>query len=350
MRTAAPSRFFTSLLLVSLSLSFSFGARAQESPWLLVPTLSNDPKLGFKAGVMAGYLKQFDPLSNVSMVGGFANYSDTHSYTAGLFSDLYWGGNRHKFRGIVVGGYINNEYDDYLGSGATVDTEDHLKGVFVRYSRRFKPLWYLGVQAASSNYAIGIDGLSDEVAQQVGLTGFDANGVGLALEYDNRDNTRSTTRGHYFMLNNIAYREALGGDDSFDVIQGDYRWFTALGQAHVVGVQVAGRWTEGAPQSGYSSLQLRGYTRGNYLAKQYTHVDMEARIQLQGRWGMTFFAGLACLYESLSDCRAGGDRYAAGGGGVTYLVKPAAGFVIKAEYALGEKDNSAFYLKLGHAF
>ncbi|GAB3097251.1 BamA/TamA family outer membrane protein [Aestuariicella hydrocarbonica] len=323
---------------------------AQESPWLLIPTVSNDPKLGFKGGVMGGYLYKVDADSNFSMMGGFANYSDTDSYTGGLFTDLYWGANRNKLRAGIINGHINNEYEDYLGTGQTVETEDNLKGLFIRYSHLIFPKWYLGAQFLSSNYAIGIDELTDEAAHQIGLTGFDSNGIGLVLEYDTRDNVRSSTLGHYFNLNNIAYREGLGGDESFDVFQADYRWFSPFGEGHVFALQLKGRWTSDAPQSGYSSLQLRGYTRGNYLDENYTHFDMEARIHLRGRWGATMFAGISCLYSSMSDCGDNEDLFASAGAGITYVLKPASGFIIKTEYAVGEKDNSAFYIKLGQKF
>jgi hypothetical protein len=39
----------------------------KESPWILIPTLSVDPKLGTSFGVMGGYIHQFDPLSTPSM-------------------------------------------------------------------------------------------------------------------------------------------------------------------------------------------------------------------------------------------------------------------------------------------
>ncbi len=317
---------------------------------MIVPTVSNDPKLGFKGGVMAAYLTKFDQGSNHSMIGGFANYSDTDSYTGGIFTDLYWNENRDKVRGIIVNGHINNEYEDYLGSGETVETEDDLKGLFIRYAHLIRPNWYVGGQFVSSNYAIGVEEAFEESAHQVGLTGFDSNGAGLLVEYDVRDNVRNATRGQYLLVSNIAYREWLGGDESFDVYQGDYRWFTSLAKHHVFGLQVKGRWTSDAPQSGYSSLQLRGYTRGNYLDENYTHLDMEARFKLKERWGATVFAGVACLYSSFSDCDDGEHLYSSAGAGINYLIKPQAGFVLKMEYAVGEKDNSAFYIKLGHKF
>lgn len=339
------------LTLCTLSLLLTSSAiTAQESPWVLIPTVSNDPKLGFKGGLMTGHLSKFDPQSNFSMIGAFANYSNTDSYTGGIFSSLYWDANRNKLKAGIAGGRINNDYDDYLGTGLSVKTEDNLKGIFARYSRLFAPNWYLGFQAVSSNYAIGAEGIADGLMEQIGLTGFDSNGIGLALEFDDRDDVRNATKGQYFILSNIAYRESLGGDESFDVIQGDYRYYFPFGEGHVFALQAKGRWTYDAPESGYSSLQLRGYTRGNYLDENYTHLDMEARWKIHERWGATVFAGFGCLYDSFSECDKGEHLYPSGGAGITYLLKPKAGLVIKAEYAVGEDDNSAFYIKLGQAF
>ena len=97
------------------------------------------------------------------------------------------------------------------------------------------------------------------------------------------------------MLHNVAYREWLGGDEEFDALMGDYRHFFSFGDGHVLAMQVKGRWTEDAPLSGYSSVQLRGYTRGNYLEEHYTHLDLDARFRLRGRWGANVFASLGCL-------------------------------------------------------
>ena len=68
------------------------------------------------------------------------------------------------------------------------------------------------------------------------------------------------------------------------------------------------------------------------------------------RWGATAFAGLGCLYKTVSDCGSSDDLYPAAGAGLYYELKPEAGFVIRADYAIGDRDNSAFYLRLGHPF
>jgi hypothetical protein len=37
-------------------------------------------------------------------------------------------------------------------------------------------------------------------------------------------------------------------------------------------------------------VTLRGYTPGNYLAENYSHVDLDARFQLRGKFGAAVFA------------------------------------------------------------
>ncbi len=60
---------------------------------------------------------------------------------------------------------------------------------------------------------------TQEVGGAIGLTGFDSTALGLVVEYDIRDNARNPTQGRQFDFNNLAYRESLGGDQSFDVYQ-----------------------------------------------------------------------------------------------------------------------------------
>ena len=55
------------------------------SPWMLLPTFSNNPKLGTSVGALASYLHKFDPQSQVSIFGVHAQYTSTDSATAVVF-------------------------------------------------------------------------------------------------------------------------------------------------------------------------------------------------------------------------------------------------------------------------
>jgi outer membrane protein assembly factor BamA len=280
----------------------------------------------------------------------FGTYSDTDSWFAGVFGDVHWGDGDHQLSVGGVQGTIRNEYEDFLGTGFPVQTTDDIEALFLRYKRRVYGNWLLGGQLISSNYAIGADGLIGDILEQIGLVGFDSVGVGAVLEYDSRDSQRNPTVGQRLIVNNIAYRERLGGDDSFDTLTSDYTHYRPFGDGHVLAVQVHGRWTQDAPLGGFSSVTLRGYTRGNYLAEHYTHVDVDARFKLRGKFGAAVFAGVGCLYGGVSDCGDGEALYPAAGVGLIYTLRPEAGFVVRADFAVGDGDNSAFYIRLGQPF
>jgi hypothetical protein len=325
-------------------------AAGRESPWLLTPTVSADPKLGTTLGGVVGYIRALDAGSTPSLVTVFGTYSDTDSYVGGVYGDLYFGADRHRFIGGYINGRIRNEYDDFLGSGRPAKTEDTVESLFLRYLHQLRGDWYLGAQVIASDYVIGGDGFFDLILDQIGLTGFRSNGVGLVVDYDSRDQVRSPSRGRHFVAHNVAYRESLGGEESFDTLQLNYSHYWPFGRGHVLATNARGRWTDDAPRSGYSSLNMRGYTRGNYLGEHYTHLNLDARFALRKRWGASLFGGLGCLYSTASDCSDSDSIYPMLGAGLIYALKPAAGIVLRLDYARGKSDNEAFYISLGHPF
>ena len=68
----------------------------RESPWLVTPTMSVDPKLGSTLGGVAGYIRKFDPDSNPSLLTFFGGYSNTDSHYLGFAADTYFKANQHK--------------------------------------------------------------------------------------------------------------------------------------------------------------------------------------------------------------------------------------------------------------
>ncbi len=66
----------------------------------------------------------------------------------------------------------------------------------------------------STNYAVGAEDSLQGIIDQVGLSSFDATGLGLVLEHDTMDNQRDPSEGHLFTFHNIAYRKTFGGESS----------------------------------------------------------------------------------------------------------------------------------------
>lgn len=326
-------------------------AEADGSPWLFSPIVSSDPKLGTSVGALAGYLYQFDTESPVSTFGLGGVYSDSDSWVGGLFANTYFGGDRHRLVAGIATGKIRNNYEDFLGIGLPVQTTDDLRFFGARYLHRVHGDWFAGAQLLATNYAISSENwVTQKLLDVLGLTGFDSNGIGLVAQYDDRDNQNSPSDGQFFTAHNVAYRESLGGDESFDVYHLDYRAYLGHGDGHVFALRAGGRVTDDAPKGGYSSVQLRGYVPGNYLAPHSLTLEAEERHRLTERWGLAGFGGVACLLEDISDCGHTDNWYPAVGAGLVYTLKPKEKMIVRLDYAIGEADNSGLYLRFGHAF
>ncbi len=118
---------------------------------------------------------------------------------------------------------------------------------------------------------------------------FKSNGIGLYTQYDTRDNQYSPSTGQTLEAHYNAYRESLGGEVSFDALTADYQYFLSYREKDVIAMHVRGRWTDDAPNSGYSSVDLRGYTRGQYLAPYMTMAEADYRYSLYKKMGLSCF-------------------------------------------------------------
>ena len=331
-------------------------------PWLITPTLAADPKLGTNVGGVVAYIKKLDRQSTASMVGASVSYSDTDSITGGVGAQLFWGGDARRLILLAGGAEINNEYDDFLGTGQTAETQDSVHAVGFRYLQQIgKSDWLAGVQGLSTNYAVGAEGYIDGLLNIIGLSGFDATGLGFVVQHDTVDSQRDPTNGHLYTLHNMAYRESLGGEASFDVVFSDFRWYRSLdkltigqsGRPPVFALQMKGRFTEDAPLSGFSSVSLPGYTMGNYLSEDYAHLLMEGRFPISRKFGLVAFGGIGCQFGddiAGQDMECSEHTFPSVGAGISYMLKEEASVLIRLEIAKGKNDNEALYLRFGHAF
>ena len=356
----------------------------RDSPWLLTPTFSVDPKLGKNLGGIAAYLKRFDESSPISIMGATLSYSSTDSSVGAAFADLYWGADHHRLTTGAAYGQINNEYDDFLGSGKTAETKDDLQSIFLRYRYRVIGNWFLGGQIVRTNYVIDVPPPDGLVNDQVGLMGFNATGLGLVVEMDGRNHVRNPTSGSHLIIDGTRYSSSdgeptlensdlleellpedslLNSNSDFNVLRANFSYYRSLGHwftgdtapATVLAVKAYTRLTNDAPVSGYSSVIVPGYTRGNYLGENSVGGQFDLRMPFSDRWGFLVFGGVGCLFgdglgpktESQS---CGDDVYPGIGAGVSWLVKPKSGVVVRLEAAKGSGDNSAVYLRFGHPF
>jgi hypothetical protein len=326
-------------------------AKDAPSPWLLVPTLSSSPKLGTSLGGMAAYMHYFDPESKASLFGGSAQYTSTDSIVASLFAKTSFDADHHRLVAILAGGKIKNDYDDFLGTGMPLKSDDDLRFFAVRYQYRIWGDWFIGAQAVNTNYEmLGQTAIDDEILQTLGLTKLTAGGIGANVNLDSRDSEYSPHKGWLINVNNIAYRDWIAGNENYDTYRADVRYYWGHGNDNVLAIRQNNQWTSDAPESAYAPISLRGYKQGQYLGKYMSSLEAEERLHLAARWTATVFAGIGCLYGGDLKCTDDANVYPSVGAGVQYLLKVKEGMVLNLEYAKGKSDNQGVYMKFGYGF
>ncbi len=355
MRTLA----FT-ILLAMAALACTVSARAQDAPpasppsstaWLLVPLVSSSPKLGTSGGALVGFAKTFDPGSKVSLFGIMYQFTSTHSDVASAFARTSFGADHHRIALVGAFGLIKNNYQDYLGTGQPLQTNDDLRAFVGRYLYRAVGDWFFGVQGTATNYQVlGATTEDDLVLETLGVRGFKSAALGAVVMHDSRDSEDMPSRGWYMNLNNLAYREALGGEDSFDAYRADFKLFLPHGRGHVLAVRQYNWLSHDAPAVAEATVILRGYKLGQYLAPYMSSLEAEERLSFGRRWGATIFTGAAGLYGTGSGLPLNRHFYPTFGAGLHFVVKPAQRLIANLEYAQGVEDNHGFYLKFGYGW
>ena len=326
-------------------------AKRGWGPWLATPLFSSTPKLGTAVGAMGGVLYHFDERSRVSMLGASAQYTSTDSIKASLMAKASFGADHHRVNLGLNGGRVNNDYDDYLGTGIALKNVESALGFKGSYLYRFAGNWLAGAQALFANYqVVGQSPGDEEILATLGIAGIRSGGVGAVLQNDARDNDNRPTRGWVVNLDNVAFREGLGGDYDYDVYRFDLRGYRGQRGGHVLAARQSNQWTVDAPLEAESSISLRGYKTGQYLGRNVSSVEIEERFRLAKRWGATVFAGLGCLYGGGKECSDSENLYPSYGAGLQFVLVPKEGIVGNLEYGRGKKDNSGVYLRVGYAF
>jgi hypothetical protein len=295
--------------------------RARSSPWLLAPLVSSSPKLGTAFGGMGAYMHTFDAKSDVSLFGVNYQYTSTHSSIAGLFARTSFRADHHRIIGLAIFGYIKNDYEDYLGTGQPLKTNDDLKATLARYLYRVTGDWFIGAQGNAANYQVlGESAQDDLVLETLGVRGLTSAALGAVAMYDSRDNPDMPTGGWYLNVNNLAYREALGGSATYDAYRVDLRGFWSHGRGHVLGFRQYNWFTHDAPSAALATVVLRGYKFGEYLSPYMSSFEAEERVSFGKRWGATVFAGAAGLYGQSDTGSKRRDFYPVWGGGLHFGV------------------------------
>lgn len=339
--------------------------QTQKGPKFVgVPIPTYNPQLEFALGLMGMVtyrLDESDPYSPPSATMAFGLLSTNGSWLVAGAQEVFWARDDNRATLAIAGGHFNS---DYYGTGSNASagisfplgTDAFL--VVGKYLRRvwsrlyFGGLYHLMLSGATLSAP---SGAPEELDTYLPLTTAEtASGLGIAGEWDSRDNRFSATRGFYIPVRSMMYAQFLGSSSEYGNFKLEANWYRALHRQELILALRGMLQTTTSDTPFYllpavgSGPDLRGYASGRY--RDYVFYATQAEL----RW--YFWKGLgAVAFAGIGTTTSGFDRLFQGtvlpsyGLGLRYMIDKKSRLVIRTDYGRGDEDG-VFYFSVSEAF
>ncbi len=265
-----------------------------------------------------------------------------------------------KYR--ITGKFLFAKFPDFFyGIGNQTEEKDeelysannfNIKTQFMRqifdnfYAGLIYNFYYLG------NIDKEVDGILD-TARIVGSDGGISSGIGFIIQWDTRDFNLNSTSGHFIELATRHYRDYLGSDFTYNIIELEALKFFTLAPKHVLGLQFQGRFSNREVPFQQLSLLggdklMRGYYRGRYRDKVLYAAQAEYRWQFYRRFGLVVFGGLGDVSEEFNSFDFS-DVKPSYGFGLRYMILPKRKVNLRLDFGFGE-NTQGIYINITEAF
>ncbi len=174
-------------------------------------------------------------------------------------------------------------------------------------------------------------------------------GLGLALEYDSRDNPFTPSRGYLLMAQGHAYLPEIGSDVTFQTYRAHGYGYWPVGAHLVLGARADLRHADGdVPFYRLPFIDLRGIASARYQDETVGVLESEVRWNVTSRWAGIGFAGAGRAWGARADFDQATTAVSKGLG-VRYLVARQLGLYMGLDYAWGPEDQTVI-VQLGGAW
>lgn len=343
------------------------------SRWLLehkgflpVPIVISDPAVGYGGGLAAiffhrpagaaitrktadGREQQIAP----NIFGAMALKTENGSYAYGGGAMLHFRDDLWRYTGGVAKSSFNL---DFYTSGEILEPVAigyNADGVvsFQKIARRLgEQDLFLGLQWTYMDLEVGFDVDSDrdrfndrELAERT-------SGLGLSLQYDQRDNSFTPNSGWLGKIEGNFYDDAIGSDSDFQSYRSSVYAYLPFGDDRfVLGGRADVRWANGdIPFYRLPFIDLRGIGSARYADTRAAVLETELRWNMTQRWALVGFLGAGRTWGEHADF---GDAQSqvAKGTGVRYLIARMLRLYVGADYAWGPEDETV-YIQVGSAW
>ncbi|HEV7775398.1 MAG TPA: BamA/TamA family outer membrane protein [Luteibacter sp.] len=335
----------------------------QRHGFLPVPIVITEPAVGYGGGVALVY---FQPNKDTgatdadgkpvhtapNIYGGGAFATENGSKGAGLGGEFHFADDTWRYRGFIGKASMNL---DFYSQGLILPAHKvgyNLDGVFT-LQQVFRRIGDTRAYVAARWIYMDIDSRLNIESDKVDFKPRDfakrSSGLGLALEYDTRDNTLTPSRGYFGMIEGTAYKPAFGSDNTYESYRGHAYGYWPLSDRWMLAGRVDARAVRGdVPFYQLPSIDLRGISYGRYQDLNVGMLEAEIRWMATPRWGLVGFGGVGRSWGRRTDFGDADNRFAKGVG-FRYLIARALGLQVGIDYAWGP-DDRAFYIQVGSAW
>lgn len=330
----------------------------EKLSFLPAPSLSYKPEtnLSFGTALIASYSPDPDKAIDLST----AQLDFVYTLNKQLIIDLDHHILLRQGKWIIYGSNSFYHYPELYYS-----LSEEIKAENIEYKRvefdnklfyRLRGNWFAGIvhrvqHISSVKYPVSGSFSSEK---PVGYSGGLSHGIGLGTLYDHRVNLLNPeTGGSFFSLNTGIFSKKLGSQFEFMRLEVDYRKYLKLGRNKVIAVQALGIFNQGDPpfkltgQLGGGQI-MRGYYHGRFRNRQMLACQIEMRLALYNRIGMTGFASIGNTAYNLAGLTSQ-PPLTGYGIGLRYMLDKKNRANLRLDFAIG-KHSRGIYFGYGEAF
>jgi hypothetical protein len=328
--------------------------KLQKRNWVVVPIPVSNPTLDTGLVVGGAYFypqsekqKKVQPPS-VTGAAGFYSSNKSNAYVIGHQS--YFNENKWRIGGIVGHADVNLSLSTPSAGDAAPTVDWSIKGEFlaITAARKVTGKWYAGIIARyiDTNQQFGTDVPSFEFNTD---TDIESLGLGISVEFDNRDKPINSYSGSKFKFSVLTNSEGLRTDDSYKSYNASYASYHTIRPSLVLAWELQGcSMSDRAPLWDACGVDLRGFSATDYLGKSSASGQVEVRWKFHRKWGAVAFAGSGYYKDAFSEVRER-EPIPSYGIGLRFMVLESQRINMRLDYGRS-RNSDAVYLSVGESF
>lgn len=176
-------------------------------------------------------------------------------------------------------------------------------------------------------------------------------GLGVSLQFDNRDNFFSPQSGYSYTLDITRFDDAIGSDIEYDLFDFEGLNYFKINDDFHLGLKLAAEHVATntlLPPFAMPSMRIRGVPIGRYQGEYAVATEAELNYNIDNRWTLSAFSGIGRVANSVDELKESYSRVGKGVG-FRYLIARRYGFKMGLDVAFGPEET-VWYVQAGSAW